>query len=121
MDKKAFTTAGSLLTHWAIDKTMIEWRATKDFGDAIDSGDAEPFEFNKVVGCQFKCELPLWFRLSCKHWMLPFYFRGEPLPLSLFHPRWLLDGPSVVQSWRMASIPIVESKTPYQLQLYLLI
>lgn len=103
MDKKAFKRAGSLLTHWAVDKTMIEWRATKDFSDAIDSGDAEPFEFNEAVGCPGKCELPLRFGLPCKHWMLPFYLRGEPLSLSLFHPRWLLDGPAVVQSWRMSS------------------
>lgn len=113
MDKKAFKTVGSLLTHWAIDKTMIEWRTTKDFGDAIDSGDAEPFEFDEAVGCQFECELPLRFRLPCKHWMLPFYLRGEPLPPSLFHPRWLLDGPVVVQSWRMSSSKLtVESTSP---------
>ena len=35
--------------------------------------------------------------------MLPFYLCGEPLSLFLFHPRWLLDGPAVVQSWRMSS------------------
>ena len=81
---------------------MAEWRATKDFGDAIDSGDEGPFEFDEAIGCLCNCELPLRFGLPCKHWMFPFYLRGEPLSLSLFHPRWLLDGPAVVQSWRMS-------------------
>jgi hypothetical protein len=34
---------------------------------------------------------------------LLFYFRGKPLSISIFHPRWFLDGPAVVQSWRMLS------------------
>jgi hypothetical protein len=96
MDLKAFAKARSKLTHYAIDKTMAEWRATKDFGDLIDSGDEGPFKFDKAIGCQCKCELPLRFGLPCKHWMLPFYLSGEPLSLSLFHPRWFLDGPAVV-------------------------
>ena len=103
MDLKAFAKARSKLTHYAIDKTMAEWRATKDFADAIDSGDEDPFEFEEVIGCPCECELPLRFGLPCKHWMLPFYLCGEPLSLFLFHPRWLLDGPAVVQSWRMSS------------------
>jgi hypothetical protein len=45
--------------------------------------------------------------------MLSFYLRGEPLPISLFHPRWLLDGPTIVQSWRISSSRLaIESKTP---------
>jgi len=35
--------------------------------------------------------------------MLPFYLSERSLPLSLFHPRWFLDGPAVVQSWKMSS------------------
>ena len=42
--------------------------------------------------------------------MLLFYLCGRPLPLSLFYPRWLLDGPTVVQSWKMSlSNGIIES------------
>jgi hypothetical protein len=51
MDLKAFAKARSKLTHYAIDKTMAEWRATKDFSDLIDSGDEGPFEFDKAIGC----------------------------------------------------------------------
>ena len=103
MDRKAFRKLGTKLTHYAIEKAMAEWRATKDFQDAIDNGNEEPFVFDEAVGCLYECELPLRYGLPCKHWMLPFYQRGRPLPLSLFHPRWLLDGPSVVQSWKMSS------------------
>jgi hypothetical protein len=96
MDLKAFVKARSKLTHYAIDKTMAEWKATKDFADAIDSGDEDLFEFEEVIGCLCECELLLRFGLPCKHWMLLFYFCGEPLSLFLFHLRWLLDGPAVV-------------------------
>jgi hypothetical protein len=34
---------------------------------------------------------------------MQFYIRNQPLPVSLFHPRWLLDGPPVVHSWKMAT------------------
>ena len=67
IDLKAFAIARSKLTHYAIDKTMAEWRATKDFGDAIDSGDEGPFEFNEAIRCLCNCELLLRFRLLCKH------------------------------------------------------
>ena len=96
MDLKAFATARSKLTHYAINKTIAEWRATKDFGDVINSGDKGPFEFDEVIRCLCNCELPLRFGLPYKHWILLFYLRGEPLSLSLFYPRWLLDGPAVV-------------------------
>jgi hypothetical protein len=41
--------------------------------------------------------------------MLLFYLRREPLSLSLFYPRWLLDGPIVVQSWKMSLLNSVVS------------
>ena len=46
---------------------MVKWRATKDFADAIDSGNKELFEFDEVIGCPSECELPLRFSLPCKH------------------------------------------------------
>jgi hypothetical protein len=98
MDLKVFAKARSKLTYYAIDKTMAEWRATKDFADAIDSGDEDPFEFKEAIGCLCECELLLRFGLPYKHWMLLFYLCGEPLSLFLFHLRWLLDSPTVVQS-----------------------
>ena len=67
MDLKAFSKVMSQLTHYAIDKTMAEWRATKDFGDAIDSGDKDPFEFKEVIRCLCKYKLLLRFGLPYKH------------------------------------------------------
>jgi hypothetical protein len=46
---------------------MAKWRATKDFSDAIDNSNKDPFEFNKAIGCLYKCELPLRFGLPYKH------------------------------------------------------
>jgi hypothetical protein len=92
MDKHTFKKTGSKLTHYAIDKTMVEWRATKDLFNAIEAGEVPAFDFDEAIGCPNECELPLRYGLPYKHWMLPFYLRGEPLSLFLFHPRWLLDG-----------------------------
>jgi hypothetical protein len=108
MDKHAFKKVGAKLTHYAIDKTMAEWRATKDFADAIEGGDEDPFDFDEAIGCPCECELPLRFALPCKHWMLPFFLQNKPLSKSLFHPRWFLDGPAVVRSWKMSSPICIE-------------
>jgi hypothetical protein len=67
VDLKAFVIVRSKLTYYAINETMAKWRAIKDFGNIIDSGDKGPFEFNKVIRCLCKCELLLRFGLSCKH------------------------------------------------------
>jgi hypothetical protein len=67
IDLKAFTKARSKLTHYAIDKTMAEWRAIKDFANAINSGNKDPFEFKEAIKCLYKCELPLRFGLPYKH------------------------------------------------------
>jgi hypothetical protein len=64
---KAFAKTKSKLTHYAINKTIAEWRATKDFVDTINSSDKDPFEFKKVIRCLYKCELPLRFGLPYKH------------------------------------------------------
>ena len=59
-------------------------------------------EFETEIGCQQLCELPLRYRLPCKHWMLHFYRKDEPIPLNLFHPRWLINGPPVLQNpWQI--------------------
>ena len=34
--------------------------------------------------------------------MLHFYRKNEPIPINLFHPRWLIDGPSVLhEPWHI--------------------
>jgi hypothetical protein len=57
-------------------------------------------------GCTFGCELPASFGLPCKHWMYASVVGECPLPLSLFHPRWLFDGPAVLhERWFMSWDP----------------
>jgi hypothetical protein len=67
MNLKAFAKTRSKLTHYAIDKMMAEWRATKDFADTIDSSNEDPFEFKEAIRCLCEYELPLRFGLPCKH------------------------------------------------------
>jgi hypothetical protein len=91
MDPQAFKEVGSLLTHYSLHLCMAKWRATKDLADAISSGEAEELGFDHSKGCEFKCELPARYKLPCKHWMLRYFYAGDPLSRSLFHPRWFLD------------------------------
>jgi hypothetical protein len=65
MNLKAFAQGRSKLTHYTINKTIAKWRATKDFSNAIDSSDEDPFEFDEAIGCPYECELPLRFGLPC--------------------------------------------------------
>ena len=76
---------------------MEEWATTKDLFDAIQEGKATVFQPpENGEECPFECELPLRFRLPCKHWMYPHFYLKTPLPIGLFHPRWLLNGPLVI-------------------------
>ena len=72
INKHAFKKVSIKLTYYAIKKTMAEWRAIKDFNDAIDEG-KEDFEFDEAVKCPYECKLPLRYSLPYKHWMLLFY------------------------------------------------
>jgi hypothetical protein len=67
IDLKAFAKARSKLTHYAIDKIMAEWRAIKDFANAINSGSKDSFEFKEAIRCLCEYKLPLRFGLPCKH------------------------------------------------------
>jgi hypothetical protein len=91
---------------------MAEWADTKLLWDRVLTGYEEEEEFDPVVGCLHTCQLPLRFGIPCRHWMY-LSFSSSPkneddgdthrqLPLSLFHPQWYLDGPSVVRDpWRI--------------------
>jgi hypothetical protein len=100
----AFNKVADLLTHYCLNLVMIEWSNTKIMGLAIEKGEEEAFECDlEVPSCLLACELPLRYGLPCKHWMYPAFVRGSQLPLSLFHPRWLYDGPPVLhERWEMS-------------------
>jgi len=78
--------------------------------DDIEEGKEEEFEFDPDKGCTFSCELPARYRLPCRHWMYTSVVEETPLPLSLFHPRWHLDGPAVLHHrWVMTWDPKLET------------
>jgi hypothetical protein len=71
----------------------------------------DQLELNFIPGteCKLGCELPLRYSLPCKHWLYK-AFDDVAIPISLFHPRWLLKGPSVlynrwIMSWDMSYRP----------------
>jgi hypothetical protein len=96
LDLRAFSAVKSQLTHYALELTSREWSATKQMADDIEEGKEEEFKFDLDMGCSFGCELPARFGLPCRHWMYSSVVKDCPLPLSLFHPRWLFDGPAVL-------------------------
>ena len=97
LDLDAFSEVGDLLTHYCLDLMMTEWSNTKIMGLAIEAGEEEAFDFDlENPRCPLACELPLRYSLPCKHWMYPAFVDSCQLPLSLFHPRWLFDGPVVL-------------------------
>jgi hypothetical protein len=65
----------------------------------IKSSEKLQFEFDEAIGCTFECQLPARYRPPRQYWMMSFYLEDKPLLISLFHPRQLLDGPPIVQSW----------------------
>jgi hypothetical protein len=52
-----------------------------------------------IANEQCSCELLLRFSLSCKHYLLQAAQTEQPLPKSLFHPRWWLHGPPIIKSF----------------------
>ena len=81
------------VTHFCLEKCSTELSAAKQLYDSSENSD----DFDPEVGCTALCQLPLRYRLPCKHWMLHFYRKNVPIPINLFHPRWLIDGPSFLR------------------------
>ena len=119
MDQQAFKNIKSLLTYYAIYRTNSEYMQSKVLAEEIKSGEKPLFEFDEAIGCTFECQLPARYQLPCQHWMMPFYLEDKPLLISLFHSYWLLDGPLIVQSWKMlissSQSSLESSCTPFSL------
>jgi hypothetical protein len=106
LDLTAFSVVKLKLTHYALKLTSWEWSATKQLADDIEDGKEEEFQLDPDVGFSFGCELPARFNLPCRHWMYSSVVEECPLPLSLFHPQWLFDGPAVLHGcWVMTWDP----------------
>lgn len=103
LDNSAFGECGKLLTHYCLDFVSHEWRVMKNMADEIEEGKINEFVLDEEEGCQFQCELPIRYGIPCKHWLYQSFIEKTQVPVSLFHPRWLLDGPLVVRrgDWKM--------------------
>jgi hypothetical protein len=100
-DSAFFALVQRRITLYALEKCNDELLKAKQLFKQAGL-DEEVRSFNPEFGCQDECELPLRYRLPCKHWMLYFLLLDQPIPLNLFHPRWLIDGPSVVyERWQI--------------------
>ena len=96
-DREFFSPVLRQVTLLCLELCGGELVEAKKLFDAIEFDDFDP-----EIGCQEGCSLPLQYGLPCRHWMLYFYRKNKPIPLNLFHPRWLIDGPSVLRSrWHL--------------------
>src|SRR5205814_957402 len=89
-DQLAFQNLFGKITLYAIDLLIVEWEAAKD-STIIWTG-----------ACSNACDLPTRYKLPCHHWLSRAVEKWMPIPLSLIHPRWWLDGPAIVlDDWIM--------------------
>jgi hypothetical protein len=96
IDQEFFKLAIRHITEYALNLCAPELLKAKIILDELEEA-GKDFEFDTEKGCQERCQLPLRYRLPCKCWMAYFYVRKLAIPLNIFHPRWLIDGPSVLQ------------------------
>lgn len=101
MDRNMFQNLIGLITHQAIDLISRELDAAKKIMEDIAHG-GEPIIESAGESCIYDCELPLRYGLPCKCWLYSCVANSIPIPISLIHPRWLIEGPSFVISWRMS-------------------
>lgn len=95
LDRAAFRNVVDYITRYAVDKVSVEWEQTKAAVDqgVLDYGDYSP------TNCG--CELLIRWGLPCRHFLLLSYLRGSPISKSLFHPRWWINGPPVIDTeWK---------------------
>jgi hypothetical protein len=90
-DLHAYSLLTDQVTRFAMEKIAEDWEACKQ---AVSTGTTEI-----IANQQCSCELLLRFSLPCKHYLLQAAQAGQPLPKSLFHPRWWLNGPRIVKSF----------------------
>jgi hypothetical protein len=90
-DLQAYSLLIGQVTKFAMEKVTQDWEACKQ---AVSSGITEI-----IANEQCSCELLLRFSLPCKHHLLQAARTGQPIPVSLFHPRWRLNGPPITKSF----------------------
>ena len=100
LDQRAFIQLIHTVTIYAIDIIAKEWESTKQ---AVDQGQELPAT---AESCE--CEILLRYSLPCRHYLQEIYRNGQPIPRSLVHPRWWVNGPLIqCTGWR----PIISTIT----------
>jgi hypothetical protein len=93
LDSQRFNHLVGQVSIFALDKVAPEWEAVKQ---AMDIGIIHSLSFD--AACE--CENPIQYSLPCRHSFKQACLDGIPIPLSLFHPRWWLNGPPITNdSW----------------------
>jgi hypothetical protein len=90
LDRQGFQDLIGKITLYALNLLAVEWEASHE-PTLVWAG-----------GCTDGYELPARFALPCCHWMVRAMREGFPIPLSLIHPRWWIQGPAFVSGdWVM--------------------
>ncbi|KAL6405702.1 hypothetical protein AUP68_10838 [Ilyonectria robusta] len=105
LDRAAFQHLIGRVPHYVLSMVAPEWEAAKALRWRQNrelEKECEALSALNKPGCPFACELPLRYSLPCRHWLYEAVVRSWAIPLTLLHPRWLLDGPPVVRNWTMS-------------------
>jgi len=109
LDVKVFKSLIGNVTSFAIDKLHNEWKVITDH-IAVTNEDT----LARSPSCD--CEILHRYSLPCKHFLLRVAQRGSPIPRSLLHPRWWLNGPVIrrgyegEQSWKPQYMEEIEEE-----------
>ncbi|KAH6973981.1 hypothetical protein EDB80DRAFT_831305 [Ilyonectria destructans] len=105
LDRAAFKHLIGRVPHYVLSMVAPEWEAAKALRWRQNrelEKEREALSALNKPGCPFACELPLRYSLPYRHWLYEAVVRSWAIPLTLLHPRWLLDGPPVVRNWTMS-------------------
>jgi len=92
LDLHAFSWLADTVTFQAIQRLSTEWQTTK-------SG-CQDGSLQAMSDICTSCEILLRFGLPCKHYLRQICLNGSPIPRSLLHPRWWLQGePVKIADW----------------------
>jgi hypothetical protein len=76
------------ITNYALTKIALEW---DDLVRSMAIPSSQPPEMGNCA-----CPLLVQFGLPCIHHLYPFWLSGQPIPRSLCHPRWWVNGPPII-------------------------
>lgn len=110
-DRSAFKLMFGQVTNAALERMAPEWEKLKEIHRAADVEEIERISMlseKDVEQCEEGCDLPTRFGLPCSCFMAKAFVLNAALPLSLVHPRWLIDG-RVGGGWKMGYETVLPS------------